>query len=358
MKLVTCVKVFIEKSGNLWISKKLANQKRKKRANLRDVAKAANVSVATVSRVLNSPVTVSEDTRRRVQDVIASLHFVPSAAARAINTGRTRVVGAIVPTLDNAIFSKFLATLEKTLAEHGLSLVVATTKGDPNIEAQKAQGLVDIGAEALIVSGVTHSPDFEKLIELTRLPVIATSCYDKNYHLPTIGYDNAGASRIALDFLLSAGHRKIAVVHGPVKDNDRTLARLSGLKALDQNHTLQTFETNISVQGGCDATQMLLAETTSFSVILCFSDVLALGVLFELQRNRIKVPDEMSLVGIDDLPSSSCTFPEITTVHLPVATMGETTGEAIVEWLDNHVAPKSKLLQAELIVRNSTREFN
>ncbi len=337
--------------------KELTEQKSKKRANLRDVAKAANVSVATVSRVLNSPKTVSEDTRRRVLDVISKLHFVPSAAARAINSGRTRVVGAMVPTLDNAIFSKFLAALEKGLAKRGLSLVVATTNGEPEIETSKAQGLIDIGAEALIVSGITHSQDFEKIIERTRLPVIATSYYDKGYHFPTIGYDNVGASRIALNFLLATGHRNIAVFHGPVRNNDRTLARLEGLKNANPNHTLQMYETEISIEGGCTATKNLLAENMTSSAILCFSDVLAMGSLFELQRNGIKVPQDISIVGIDDLPSSSHTFPEITTVHLPVTSMGEATAVAIVDWLENQAAPKSKLLRAELIVRNSTRKL-
>ena len=335
----------------------MKNRINKKRANLRDVAKTAGVSVATVSRVLNTPNAVSDETRSRVQEVIDMLHFVPSAAARAINSGRTRVVGALVPTLDNAIFSRFLAALEKQLATHDLSLVVATTKGDPEIETAKARGLIDIGAEALVVSGITHSPDFDKLIEKTRLPVIATSYFEKNYHLPTVGYDNASASRIALDFLLAAGHGKIAVVHGPVKNNDRTQARLSGLKNPDLKHSLQMFEVDISVEGGCAATRSLLESDTRFTAILCFSDVLAVGALFELQRHRIKVPDEMSLVGIDDLPFSSCTFPEITTVHLPVARMGESTAQAVVQWLDSQVAPKSVLLEAELIVRNSTREL-
>ncbi|WP_299988056.1 LacI family DNA-binding transcriptional regulator [uncultured Ruegeria sp.] len=335
----------------------MESRPKKKRANLRDVAKAAGVSVATVSRVLNSPKAVSVETRLRVKEVIDMLHFVPSAAARAINSGRTRVIGALVPTLDNAIFSRFLAALEKHLAMHGLSLVVATTSNDPEVETEKARGLVDIGVEALIVSGITHSPEFDKLIEQTRLPVIATSYFEENYHLPTVGYDNASASRIALDFLLASGHQKIAVVHGPVKNNDRTQARLSGLKAAKLAHSLQMFETDISIQGGSTAIQNLLRTKTTFTAILCFSDVLAMGVLFELQRQQINVPEEVSLIGIDDLPSSPYTFPAITTVHLPVARMGEVAAKSIVRWLDSQTVPDPYLLPAELIVRHSTRKL-
>ena len=109
----------------------------KKRANLRDVAKAAGVSVATVSRVLNEPSVVKKDTLEKVQATIADLKFVPSAAARAINSGRTRFVGALVPTLDNAIFARFLAALERKLSDHQLSLIVATTEASLDIEAKK-----------------------------------------------------------------------------------------------------------------------------------------------------------------------------------------------------------------------------
>jgi LacI family transcriptional regulator len=186
----------------------------KKRSNLRDVAKAAGVSVATVSRVLNAPALVSGETRDRVLSVIETLHFVPSAAARAINSGRTRMVGALVPTLDNAIFARFLSSLEEGLGNFGLSLVVATTDGNDETEAAKAERLVNIGVEALIVSGITHSARFDELIQRTQLPAVATSYFDPAYHLPTVGYDNAAAAALALDHLIALGHRDIASFMG------------------------------------------------------------------------------------------------------------------------------------------------
>ena len=335
----------------------MADQSSKKRANLRDVAAAAEVSVATVSRVLNSPKTVSEKTRLRVQEAIDTLHFVPSAAARAINSGRTRIAGALVPTLDNAIFAKFLAALESGFGEKGLSLVVATTNGDPDVEAKEAQGLVDIGAEALIVSGITHSSGFDDLIARTRLPVIATSFYDPSYRLPTIGYDNAAASTMALQFLLSTGHKKISVVHGPTQNNDRTRARLSGLNIPHNKVVIQKIETEVTLKGGSVAAKELLESNSQCTAILCLSDVLALGVLFELQRQKVRVPEDLSLMGIDDLPSSSFTVPEITTVHLPVTRMGERTAEAAVQWIENQVIPKSQLIEASLIIRRSTQQI-
>ncbi|MEX0366805.1 MAG: LacI family DNA-binding transcriptional regulator [Ruegeria sp.] len=326
----------------------------KKRANLRDVAKAAGVSVATVSRVLNAPGAVKLETREKVQAAISELRFVPSAAARAINSGRTRFVGALVPTLDNAIFARFLAALERVLGEHKLSLVVATTHDDPGIEAAKAQNLVDIGAEGLIVSGITHAPDLDALIERCQLPAIATSFYAPDYGLPTIGYDNAAAARLALQHLTGLGHRRIAVVHGPRANNDRTRARLEGVLGAGDGVTVQCHEVVISISGGCNAAQAILAADARVSAVMCLSDVLATGVLFELQRQGIRVPDEMSLMGLDDLPGSAHTAPGLTTVHLPVSRMGEAAAHAIAGWVEQRREPRPHLLEPELVLRAST----
>jgi LacI family transcriptional regulator len=333
----------------------MAVQPYRKRANLRDVAKAADVSVATVSRVLNTPSIVSEDTRIRVRSAIDRLCFVPSAAARAINSGRTRIVGALVPTLDNAIFARFLAALEEGLAQHGLSLVVATTDGDEDREARKAESLVDIGAEALIVSGVSHGADFDELVRRTRLPAIATSYFDEGYYLPTIGYDNAAASELALVHLKSAGHRDIAVIHGPPDRNDRTRARLEGLKYAAGEARLYYFTGDVSMEGGASATRSYLASGYKCTAVLCLSDVLAISALFELRRHGLEVPGELSVMGVDDLPASAHAVPRLTSVRLPVDRMGQETSRAVAEWIETQTVPKSILLDCSLVIRDSTR---
>ncbi|MES0827402.1 LacI family DNA-binding transcriptional regulator [Ruegeria sp. SCPC11] len=357
MKLVTYVNTFLKnpQNGRLKPTMQKAPEP-KKRANLRDVAKAAGVSVATVSRVLNDPTVVKKDTLEKVQTAIAELKFVPSAAARAINSGRTRFVGALVPTLDNAIFARFLAALERKLSDHQLSLIVATTEARLDIEAEKAKSLVDIGAEGLIITGATHSPAFHDLIERTMLPTIITSFFDPENPLPTIGYDNATAAQLALQHLADLGHRDIAVVHGPVHDNDRTRERLAGLKALSFAGRIATFETEISHQGGADVAKQIGKLCRRPDAILCLSDVVALGVLLGLQAQNIVVPDQISMVGIDDLPTSAVTVPPLTSVHLPVSQMGERAADALAYWITTQQEPKPEKLGARLIVRDSTKE--
>lgn len=328
---------------------------RKKRANLRDVARKAGVSVATASRVLNMPAAVSAETRDRVQSAIDELRFVPSAAARAINSGRTRVVGALVPTLDNAIFARFLDAIENEMAQHALSLVVATTDNDPAVEVQKARNLLDIGAEGLIVSGVAHDPAFEALVQKTRIPVIATSCYEPDYVLPTVGYDNRAAAQMALRHLFELNHRRIAVLHGPAFNNDRTRARLAGLQALGLDLQLDLYEADITIEGACQAVAKILESGAEHSAFLCLSDVLAMGALFELQRSGRAVPDSVSVMGLEDLPSSSYTAPALTSVRLQVSEMGSRAAKALASWIETSEPPEPVLIAAELIPRQSTR---
>ena len=204
---------------------------KKKKPNLRDVARAAEVSVATVSRVMNTPEVVNKDTRDRVQGVIEELGFVRSAAARAINSGRTRLFGALIPTLDSDIFALTVNSIEQTLVEFGLSLIVATTDDDPDKEARKAQELLDVGVEGIFLTGVDHGDALYELLQRTRVPTVAISNFDADYHLPTVGYDNRLAAEIACAHLLELGHRRIAVVHGPRSGNDRTAARIDASSA-------------------------------------------------------------------------------------------------------------------------------
>lgn len=333
--------------------RKIGNQKR---ANLRDVAKAAGVSVATVSRVLNSPDSVAPETRAKVQSTISELRFMPSAAARAINSGRTRFVGALVPTLDNAIFASFLSALENKLNDYGLALIVSTIGEDPQLEVQKAQSLINLGAEALILSGAAHDPKLFQLTNQTRFPTLATSFYDDSAPLPTIGYDNHDAAQLGVQYLKSAGHRHIAVAHGPVETNDRTQARINGVQSVS-GMTIDYHEADISFEGAQVIARNILAQKDRPTAVACMSDVLAIGLLQQFQRSHLRVPEDISVLGMDDLPFAAHTFPALSTIHLPVKRMGTAAGRAIGEWLEHGNEPAPERLEPQLILRESVAEI-
>ncbi|MEM8915845.1 MAG: LacI family DNA-binding transcriptional regulator [Pseudomonadota bacterium] len=326
----------------------------KKRANLRDVARFAGVSVATVSRVLNSPEKVSAQTREKVDAAIAELKFVPSAAARAINSGRSRMVAALLPTLDNSIYARLVNGLESRLALDGLSLIVAQTGEDGREESERARQMVDIGAEALIVAGVTHDESFFDLIDRAQIPAIAISYFERGNRLPTVGYDNAEAVRVAATHLADLGHRHIAVFHGPAATNDRTRRRLEALRSIALDLDFRYYETSLSMEGGHEAVAGFLGSDSQCTGIICFSDVIAYGTLGALQRRAIEVPRDISVMGIENLPGSEFTCPSLTSVRLRVEEMGIKAAECVSTWLETAVRPEPVYLKSELVRREST----
>ncbi|MGP6087027.1 LacI family DNA-binding transcriptional regulator [Antarctobacter jejuensis] len=326
----------------------------KKRSNLRDVAALAGVSVATVSRVLNDKGKVSGETRRRVQDAMAELKFVPSAAARAINSGRSRMVAALLPTLDNSIYSRVVNGLENRLDARGLSLLVAQTGDDPATELDRARKIVDIGAEALIVAGVSHDTGLYDLMERAQMPVVAVSYFDPDHRLPTVGYDNAEAIMIAARHLAELGHKEIAVVHGPARHNDRIRRRIEVLNAAPLGLNIRYLEVPAAMEGGHVAVERLIDAGTACTAVLCFSDIIAHGALAALARRGIAVPHQMSVMGIENLPGSHHTCPGLTSVRLSLEEMGREAAEAVAHWLETGHRPAPVRMQSELILREST----
>lgn len=332
----------------------MARSAARKRPNLRNVAARAGVSVATVSRVLNTPERVAPDTRKRVEAAIRDLNFIPSAAARAINRGHSGMVAALLPTLDNAIYARVVNGLETGFAARDLSLMVAQTHDDLETELHRARHLVQIGAEALILVGVTHHAELFSLLDQTRIPTLAVSCFDPDSRLVTIGYDNAEAACQAADHLLSLGHRRIAVLHGPVDRNDRMRSRRTALQAREDAVDYSFFEVPLSMEGGHLGVSQVLQIQPRPTAILCFSDIIAHGALNGLQSLGVCVPGEMSVMGMEDLPGSRFTAPSLTSLRLSVEEMGICAAEAVAEWLEQDARPTSVKLPTALVARGST----
>ncbi len=323
----------------------------RRKSNMRDVARQAGVSVATVSRVLNGTAQVSLQTQERVRMAVQALKFVPSPAARAINSGRSHMVGALVPTLAQEIFPRFLNEMEGRLSAAGLSLVVATTDYDSEKEFQKARDLLNLGIEALVVSGLDHSDEFYKLTTLHQVPVISTSRYDQAASIPAIGYDNRAAAQLAWDHLRQAGHEHILVLSGPLENNDRTRERVRSLR--DMSPDIDVKETEHSVQAAINLCETLLSEPRAVTALLCLSDVIAHGALIACKRLGLSVPSDISVIGIDDLPGSAFTDPPLTSVHLPVGRMGQITAGAIIEWLERGLPAQSTKIECYIEPRGS-----
>lgn len=326
-----------------------------RKSGVREVAAATGLSVATVSRVLNNAASVRADTRNRVLRAMKELGFAPNPMARALSTRRTRTIAAVIPTLEHSIFARFLNAIELELASRGYALVIATTENDANLELERSRALLDMGAEGLILSGATHREDLLEMIARRDIPTLCTSIFQPDYRLPTIGYDNPHLGRNAINYLQSLGHRRIAVIHGPSGNNDRTATRIEGVRAgTRETDEVTFFETSLDVTGGTIVAQGILESDLGATAILCLSDVLALGALFAGARAGVRIPRDLSVMGFDDLDWAAHCSPPLTTISLPNARMGRKCAAALVARLDDGVELNGERLPADIVVRGTT----
>ena len=332
----------------------LGSKQSSRRVTLRDVAREAGVSIATASRVLNGSPSVSPSTREDVLRVFARLEFAPDPLARALNAGGTNTVGAVIPNINHAIFAAFLEALEAKLDANGYRLLIATTGMDPRVELERARSLLEMGARALIVTGLDHEPELTGLAKRFRAPVVATSIYEASASLPTIGYDNVELGRQAMRHLLELGHRDVALISGPTAQNDRARLRIRGAESVEGVRSLRKIETELSVGGGVVAAKQALAWDRRPTALLCVTDLVALGAMFELQRSGLRLPWDMSIIGFDHISWSEHSYPRLTCISLPVAAMGQESAQAICDYLTDGTPIPSVQLQGEIKVRGST----
>ena len=326
----------------------------RKAGSIRQVAKETGLSIATISRVMNGNTNVSSATRQKVLDACERLDYLPNPAARALSTNRSKTIAAIIPTIEHSVFAKFIAAIEQTLGERAYSLVLAISNAREDDELKAARKLLGMGAEAFILSGAAHSQSLLDMLRRRHVPYAFTSIWEPALEDPTIGYDNKGLATEAVNYLASMGHRKIAVVHGPQDENDRTQARRLGAEAAQTEMIeLQFQEADLSVSGGKTAIRELLGRSAGFSAVLCFSDVLALGVYFGLSEAGLRIPDDISVMGFDNLDWSGETVPPLTTIDLPAAEMGRAVATQIMQNLETGSALFPQALGAKIIERSS-----
>lgn len=327
------------------------------RPRIEDVAAAAGVSTATVSRVLNRQ-PVREALRQRVQAAVAELGYVPNAGARALMLQRTGTVGAIFPTVDNAIFATAIDALQQRLAEDGLQLLIATHGYSTQNETQQAVNLVARGADALALCGVSQRPELLSLLRQRGTPCVHVMSLADD--AVCVGFDNAAAIAQAVRYLLDLGHRRIAMLAGITHDNDRAAARVAGVRGALQAAGLslppeRLIERPYTLDAGREGLRELLNKAAEApTALLCGNDVFAFGALLEARRLGLAVPGALSIVGFDDLELAHHLEPALTTVRVPNQAMWRCAGDRLVALLRGEAVPRQTEVEVSLVVRGST----
>jgi len=327
------------------------------RVTIEEVARAAGVSTATVSRVLSKPDMVRTRTREQVLSTIRQLDYQPDAAARALASGRTNTVGCVIPTLDHAIFARSTQAMQTTLSQAGYQLLVASYEYKPSLELEVVRALQQRGVDAMVLVGTDHAPRLWQALREWGKPALLTWSCDAR--LPSLGFDNQAAARVATEHLLALGHRRIGVVSGLTAHNDRARSRNAGVRQALEAAGLglppeRLTEQTLSLDGGRLGLRALMAARQPPTALFCGNDLIAAGALLEAQRMGVHVPSQLSICGIDNHELSEAINPGLTTINLPTQDLGRMAANHVLSAIAGHTIPAQSLLPFELVVRGST----
>ena len=331
-----------------------------KRVNQADIARAAGVSTATVSRALNGTGIVTDEARRRIDAAVQELGYMPHGAARALASRRSHTVGAVIPTLASAIFAAGIDAFEQRLNEAGLTLLLALSNYDVEAETLKVRRLLERGVDAIALVGNAHGPQVHQMISRAGVPYVHTWAWNPRSEHPHVGFSNFEASRKVAHYLAKLGHTRFAMIAGITADNDRAAERVAGTRqglaecglSLDGGRIVETPYTHSAAR---EAFRALMATDGPVpTALVCGNDVLATGALLEAKAHGLAVPEEISLVGFDDLPLAAHLDPPLTTISVPAADMGCGAAEALIEALSGRNPVQGCELDAALLVRGTT----
>ncbi len=330
-----------------------------KSVDIRAVAEHAGVSIATVSRAANKPELVSNGLRSRIEASIKTLGYIPDAAARALSSRKTLTIGAIIPTVDNAMFARGIDSLQRYLTGQGYLLLLATHNYDPEIEFKQAQNMVSRGIDGLILRGDVHTDGLRHLLAAQHIPFINVGVYQPSMPWPCVGVDNENVGWQACRFLISLGHTRIGMVAARNHNNDRASARVEGVRRAlkEAGLTLRDswyVEVPYRMDDARQASRALLLQSDRPTVLICGNDVIAYGVLAEAAVRGINVPQQLSVMGFDDLEWSRHQRPSLSTMHMPIDEVWTRGGEYIVNTLSGQSTILHHEVQASLVVREST----
>ncbi|MBH0171455.1 LacI family DNA-binding transcriptional regulator [Fictibacillus sp. 18YEL24] len=331
-------------------------------STIKDVAKKANVSIATVSRILNGQKGYSSNTKGRVLEVIEELGYHPNAVARGLISKRTHTIGVLFPYLSGSLVTDLLRGIEKAASAKGSSVIVCHTESDEEKTMKYLQLLGEKRVDGIIYTSQFLKEEHYQFLNKINVPIVLLSSKSDKFPIPYVKVDDFKAAYSATEYLINKGHVNIGMLSGSEKDRIAGKPRMDGfLKALESNN-LPLDKKNIIDTGGFGfdkgavGFEKLLKVNHGVTAVFAASDELAIGAMFAAYQRGISVPDEISIIGYDNINYANLSVPALTTVQQPFVEMGEMAGNMILDMLETNTIPKSQIVQHEIIERLSVKE--
>ncbi|MCR0980723.1 LacI family DNA-binding transcriptional regulator [Roseomonas populi] len=327
---------------------------------LRDVAAEAGVHPSTASRALNPAMRylVADPVAERVQEVAARLGYRPNAVALSLRTGRTRLIGALVPGIANPVFAPILAGAAEALSSVGYALMVADPGDDPGRAAEFVEQLAARSVDGLLLATASlHDDPALAACRARQIPAVLVNRGSEG--IPSVVADDRGGMGLAAEHLLGLGHRRIGHVAGPAQLSTGLL-RAEGFERALRAHgveaepSLRVVTAAYTREEGDRAAAVLIARNPDMTALACANDLLALGAYDACRRAGLRIPEEISVTGHNDMPMVDLIEPPLTTVRIPHGEMGAQAARLLLGLIGHGEEAGAVVLPSALVVRGST----
>lgn len=324
---------------------------------IKDVAREAQVSVASVSRALNGNGGVTAETQRRIREVAARLRYVPHSAARSLITRRTHTIGALLPDLYGEFFSELIRGIDLAARAHGLHLLVSSSHDGADDAAAALRAMRGRVDGMLILSSRADLPFLQANLPET-LPTVLLNSAVLNPSYNVLNIDNVGGASAMVRHLLGVGHRDIAFIGGPSDNFDaqqRELGYRSAMAERAPGSTVQVLAGDFTEESGYRAGQQLLAQGHRPQAVFAGNDMMAVGCMSALREAGLNVPQDIAVAGFDDIPIARYVAPTLTTVRVRIVDLGRSALERLAALLDasDQKPASADTLGCEIVVRES-----
>lgn len=327
-----------------------------------DVARRAGVSVSTVSHVLNDTRYVSEELRQRVLSAVDELGYQPNALARSLRMKRSHTIGMILPDNTNPYFAEIARSIEDASHRQGYSAILCNTDGDPAKELTYIQVLLEKQVDGIILVSVGGTGAQNALLQ-NSTAVVMVDRADPLLYCDSVQVDNVQGGWLATRHLLDLGHRHIPCLGGPstvVPSDGRVLGYRNAMCEIPEARAhIRVLEGDFHADSGYELTRMLLDESPMPTAIFACNDLMAIGAMRAIQERGLRIPQNISVVGFDDITLSRYITPPLTTIAQPKYKMGQLALQLLLERINEKKLPtRFPVLECELIVRASTQSLH
>jgi LacI family repressor for deo operon, udp, cdd, tsx, nupC, and nupG len=344
----------------VYIGSKADRRRQQPLATIQDVARTAGVSTATVSRVLSAPERVAAPTREKVMAAVASLAYAPNDAAKSLRTLRTEKILVTVPDISNPFFSQVIRGVEEAAHAAGYSVLLGDTRHEPEREEQYGRMLRRKEADGLIFLGHRLPESLTEMVAAqgARTPIVNGCEFSPELGVSSAHIDNERAAFDAMEHLYGLGHMHVAAITGPLA-SPLSRDRLAGVKAAavarGRDGSLRIATGDFSIESGLEQTLALLGAGPRPTALFCFSDEMAMGALEALRRSGLRCPQDISLIGFDDIRYAQHLDPPLTTVSQPMDRIGQEVVRLLLEILAGEAdGVQNVTLPHRLVLRAST----